>query len=197
MKDSKNSIVALSAARRVLTKLKSPFLCLASELPPNALSQASLIAKKISREVEDLTGGRFSLSKDQNLGGYDEEMMRCLKLRMYDHQCGQYTWLSLAQVRVLGPERACCYCFEPQNLEQIGGKIEIQKFVLHRSHQKAYFGNRNSIGDITDVYEFICIRCKSMSYDAPFTRFVSDSPDTNGCPCCEQKLRDQIPCVSR
>lgn len=193
MEDSKTNIVALNAAQRVLAKLKSPFLCLASELPTNPPSHASLIKMKISRQIEDLSDGRFSLASDQNLDGYDEEMMRCLKLRMFDHNCRHYSWLSLTQLRVLGPERACCYCFEPQNLEQIGGKIEIQKFVLHRSHQKTYFGNRNSIGDISDVYDFICIRCRSLSYDAPFTWFLRDSPGTNACPCCEQRLRDQAP----
>lgn len=190
MEDSKNSIVTLNAAQRVLARLKSPLLYLASELPTRPPSHTSLVTKKISKEVEDLSGGRFSLANEQNFDGYDVDMMRCLKLRMVDHQCRQYSWLSLSQLRVLGPDRACCYCYEPQNFEQIGGKIEIQKFVLHRSHQKAYFGNRNIIGHINDVYEFICIRCRSMTYDTPFTWFLRDSPGTNGCPCCEQRLKN-------
>ena len=189
MEDSKTNIVTNNAARRVLTQLKSPLLYLASELPTNPPSQASIMARRISREVEKLSDCRFSLANGQNLHGYDADAIRYTKLRMVDHRCSQYVWLSLAQLQALGPNRACCHCFEPQNLDHIGGKAEIQKFVLQRSLQKTYFSHQNNVGDISDVYEFICITCKSLTYDAPFTWFLRDSPGTNACPCCQNRLQ--------
>lgn len=178
-----------NAARRLLNRLKSPFLSIASDSCPQ--SPRSLVSRRIGREIENLFGGRFSLANNQNFNTNDEELLRYSKLRIYDHRCEKYFWMSIAQLQALGPDRACCHCADPVSLDQIGGKIEIQQYVLRRSLNNVYFGNRNLIGDMTDIYDFICIRCKCTTYEAPFVWFLRDSPGTNACPCCEQRMKEK------
>lgn len=182
-----------STAKRLLERLNSPFLFLASDLenPKNPHTPVSVLSRQNAQEIEGFSGGRLAFSDDSASKFEDQGLQRFRKRRIYDHQCGKYFWMTAAKIKAVGPDRACPHCNEPQSLDEIGGKTEIQQFVLQRSQQMAFFGNRNHIGDITDVYDFHCIRCKGMPYEAPFIWFLRDSPGTNACPCCAQRLKEQ------
>jgi hypothetical protein len=178
------------SAKRLLDKLKSPYLVQASQLykPQKPLPPISLPARQIAREIDSLSGGRLALSQDFS----SKEELRFLqsrKLRIFDEQCGRFFFMSLAKIRAVGADKSCVHCNTPAELEEIGGKVDIQQFVLQRSKFNTYFGRKNRIGDITDIYQFTCIRCQSFHYDAPFIWFLRDSPGTNACPRCERRFQ--------
>lgn len=182
-----------STAKRLLERLNSPFLFLASDLEnlKKPHTPVSVLSKQIAKEVERFSGGRLALSTDPAPRVESLGLLRFSKLRIYDHRCGNNFRMTVAKMKAVGPDKACPHCNEPRSLDEIGSKAEIQQFVLQRSQNMAFFGNRNRIGDIADVYDFHCIRCKGMPYEAPFNWFLRDSPGTNACPCCAQRLKNQ------
>ena len=195
----------LSPAERLLDKLKSPLLSLASNLPPkqNPQSHFSLVKRQISQEIEGLSGGRFTLAKGQKFCYEIPDQYTPLKLVC--HECQQYSWVTIGQLSAYidNPQKCCCYCEEPLSLEHIGPTLpDVQRFVEVRSGGKTFFSMSNTIlgGDLSDIYAFNCLNpCRGLLYDTPFIWFLRDSKpvksisgftseQTCGCPCCTDKL---------
>jgi hypothetical protein len=179
-------------ARRLLDRLKSPALFIASEIPLTQTPQSPLSLKTgpIAMEVENLSGGRFSLAKGQEIPDPNHEYYQYRLLKVLDHVCGHYSWVSISQMKVLGPE-ICAYCFEPLSLEHIGSKTDIKDFLLARTHGKVFFSQRNTVeyADLSDLFALNCIPCGGRGFESPLT-WVIDTPWA-GCPCCETKFRSQ------
>ena len=199
MKSSKT----LNKAQRLLERLNSPFLHIASELPPKTQKpyshrhESPLV--KVKEAIETLSSGRFSLARDQS----DAEDLpgRYVPLKMVCHVCQNYSWVTIGQLSAYesSPEKCCCYCEEPLSLEHIGSTIaEIQRFVEVRSGGKTRFSQNNSIlgADLTDVFTFNCLMpCRGLLYDSPMIWFIQESKPlksfcefkaemTCGCPAC-------------
>jgi len=189
-------------AERLLERLKSPLLHIASKLPlntktPHSHRHVTPGVRHLATKVENLSGGRFVLARDQQIN--IKEMTNFTRLKIYDSECGHCSWLSQALMNALSrqPDRWCCICGDPLSLEHIGNgdKTSIQRFVEIRSGGKAFFSWRNSIegSDMTDIFIFNCLICETQLYETPFIWFLRDSKpgdsiETCGCPCCEQKL---------
>ena len=63
-----------SKAKRLLDRLKLPSLQLGSKMPPSTSTPRPHLSetwRRVAEEVEDLSGGRFSLANDQN--DFDQE----------------------------------------------------------------------------------------------------------------------------
>jgi len=190
-------------AERLLERLKSPLLHIASKLPqntknPHSHRHVTLSVRQLSAKVENLSGGRFVLAKDQQINF--QGLTRSTRLKIYDAECGHCSWFSQAQMETyaLQLNRWCCFCGNPISFEHIGNgdKAAIQRFVEIRSSGATFFSWRNTIigFDMSDIFIFNCIICGGLSYEAPFLWFLRDSKpgastETCGCPCCEQKLR--------
>ena len=179
-------------ARRLLDRLKSPALFIASEIPLTQTPQSPLSLKTgpIAMEVENLSGGLFSLAKGQEIPDPNHEYYQYCLLKVLDHKCGHYSYVSINQMKVLGPE-SCAYCSKPLSLEHIGSKTEIQEFILARTNRRVFFSQRNSIeyADLSDIFALNCIPCGGRGFESPLT-WVLDTPWA-GCPCCETKFRSQ------
>jgi hypothetical protein len=178
--------------KRLLGKLNSPLLFIASELlqPKNPQSSLSVKTRSIAVEVESLSKGRFSLTQDQELPDPEDEYYRYRLLKLRDRVCGHVSYVSLIQLKLLGPE-SCAYCFKPLSLEHIGSKTEIQEYLLARTNQRVFFSQRNSIedADLSDIFALNCIPCGGRGFESPLT-WVIDTP-WSGCPCCEAEFRSQ------
>lgn len=178
----KNSTSRPSSARRLLKRLKSPLLFIASQLTPQSTSSTPLVLTRYEaakKEIEQLSEGRLALAEKM----YEDDKR---PHRLYDHECGNYFWTSLARLRSIGASKACAYCNDPTSLNQIGGLFEIQRFVRQKSLGNAYLLHRNVLIEIDDIYDFYCARCR-LTYQAPFSRFVRFAPETNACPSCEAR----------
>jgi hypothetical protein len=189
MQESKNRHD--NPAKRLLDRLKSPMLFIASEIPLTQNPQSPLSQKTgpIALEVENLSGGRFSLAKDQELPDPNYEYYQDCVLKVLDHVCGHYSWVSINQMKVLN-SKSCAHCFKPLSLEHIGStKAEIQEYILE--NRKVFFSHRNSIeyADLSDVFYLNCLTCGGMAFESTLSR-VFDTPWA-GCPCCETKFRSQ------
>ena len=190
-------------AKRLLEKLKSPHLHLASQhltKNPKTHHSASLRARQMAEEVETLSRGRFTLARNQQLNV--DNWTRSTRLKMVHIGCQRESWVSLAQLEVFGgTEKCCCYCSEPLSLDHISADFDlssIQRFVEIRSGGKVRFSDKNSIEgfDIRDVFLFECLApCRRLEYDLPFIWFLRDSKpgnsreDTCGCPCCTARQK--------
>lgn len=191
-----------NAATRLMERLKSPLLQIASQLPstesPHSRISVSLrVRRQVAAEVEYLSVGRFSLANDQQ--SKDKEWTRHTRIKVVHHTCQRYSWLSLAQIEAYGgSKKCCCYCSEPLSLDHIGTDLSsIQRFTEIRSGGKVRFSDSNNLEevDLNDVFLFQCISpCRGLEYDLPFVWFLRDSKpgssfdDTCGCPCCNAKL---------
>ena len=201
---SKKSTCQLSTpidnkAVRLLERLKSPLLHIASKIPPQTRNphfhrHVSPDVKRLAAKVESLSGGRFVLAKDQHVD--IQRLTKFVRLKVYDVVCGQCSWVPLAtlEAEVHRLDRCCCCCGEPTSFKHIGDKA-VQRFVEIRSGGRTHFSWRNSTEnlDFSDIFVFNCLFCKGGPYDSPFTWFLRDSKPgestgTCGCPCCEQKL---------
>ncbi len=185
-------------ARRLLERLKSPFLHIASQLPstthtPHFHQHVSPDVRQLAAKVETLSGSRFILTRDQSIDV--KNLNKFALLKVYDIACGHSSWLSLAQMEADSSrlDRWCCYCGEPRSFRHIGDD-SVHRFVELRSGGRTFFSRRNETDgrDLTDIFLFNCLVCKGGHYDAPFTWFLRDSKpgssETCGCPCCEAKL---------
>lgn len=171
-----------NSARRLLERLNSPLLNIASQISPSPVSHSpgeSTNLRRAKNEFEQISGGRLVLA-EQHYHGDD------VSHRIFHIECGHYSWVSLRCLRVIGAQRACIYCSDPTSMNKIGGLAEVQRFVRHKSLNKAYLLHRNHVGEIDDIYDFYCVRCR-LTYQAPFTFFLRYAPETNGCPCCAER----------
>jgi hypothetical protein len=179
---------------RLLERLKSPLLHIASKIPQtrNPHSHFPHDMRPYAAQVEKLSGGRFSLARDQQLNSHD--WTRDTRLKLLDHVCLQYSWVSLTQLEQLGgSEKCCCYCGEPMSISHIGNDItSMQRFTQVRTGGRIFYNHRNKVenADIKDVFLFHCITpCKGLPYDSTF-REVLNTPNA-GCPCCEATDRTE------
>lgn len=202
-----------TTAQRLLERLKSPLLFLASQQPLNPKTPhphhrfASPAVKQIARAVESLSQGRYTLARDQEI--VDEELTHLSRVKIYDHLCGHYSWMTLAQMDAL-QERLktwCAYCAdEPISFRHIGNIDDVCRFVELRSGGKARFNPRNDIehNDFTDIFAFNCLSpsCKGMYFETSFAWFLHESkpltafPDfpfeqTCGCPACTDIVKQK------
>jgi len=195
-----------SAALRLLDKLKSPLLKLASQLPsttkPQPHRHLSPGMRQVATAIESLSGGRFSLARDQRDPGSDLSLLT--RLKIYDHKCGHCSWLTVGQMEGLQNhlDKWCAYCAaEPMSFQHIGDLTSVQRFVELRSGGKTFFSTNNEIehADFSDIMAFNCLHpCRGMLYHIPFNWFLVESapltvfesiPRTCGCPACTD---DQI-----
>ena len=188
-----------NVATRLLEKLRSPLLHIASKLPstqsPHPQITDSLRARRqVAVEIEYLSGGRFALARDQNLS--EEELTRYIPLKIVHHACQNYSWLSIAQLEALGGgEGCCCYCSdEPLSLCHIGHDLaSIQRYVEVRSYGQTRFSHLNCVdyADLSDIFIFQCLSssCSGLEYDAPFLWFLNTP--WWGCPSCKAKAYGQ------
>jgi hypothetical protein len=190
-------------AERLLERLKSPLLHIASKLPqntktPHSHPHVTPSVRQLAAKVENLSGGRFVLARDEQIN--IQKLTRFTRLKIYDTACGHVSWLSEAQMHSFSRQldRWCCLCGDPLSFEHIGNgdKTSIQRFVEIRSGGRVFFSWRNNIedSDMTNIFIFNCITCGGQGYETPFIWFLRDSKpgmstETNGCSCCEQKLR--------
>lgn len=196
-------------AQRLLDKMKSPLLSLASNLPQTQTphSHVSLVKRQISQEIEKLSEGRFSLAKGQKFCNETPDQYTLLKLVC--HECQQYSWVTIGQLSAYidNPQKCCCYCEEPLSLEHIGPTLpDVQRFVEVRSGGKTFFSMSNTIlgCDLSDIYAFNCLNpCRGLLYETPFIWFLRDSKpvksfsgftseQTCGCPCCTDRQIQKI-----
>jgi hypothetical protein len=196
-----------SAALRLLDKLKSPLLKLASQLPlttkPQPHRHLSPGMRQVATAIESLSGGRFSLAREQR--DPESDLSLLTRLKVYDHTCGHYSWLTVGQMDALQNrlDKWCAYCAEePMSFQHIGGISDCQRFVELRSGGRTHFNPRNIIddADFTDIMKFNCLAstCKGLFYEIPFSWFLYESkplssfPDlpiehTCGCPACTDR----------
>lgn len=192
-----------SKAKRLLDRLKLPSLQLGPKMPPSTLTprpHLSLAWRRVAQEVEDLSGGRFSLAKDQN--SFDLEPRHDMLFKVYDHKegCGHYSWLTMPLMTSIKQlDRWCCYCSEPMSFSHIGPSLaDCQHLVGIRSGNAVHYNWRNSVeGCLTDVKEFFCFKPEHGWYCTPFTWYLEESkpissflgpPPTNACPHCTEEL---------
>ncbi len=195
-----------NSAKRLLDNLKNPALLLASELPPKNSKPHPHLSEtwhRVVQEVERLSGGRYSVTKDQNK--FDVEPEHDTLIKVYDHKegCGHFSWLSLLQMTKMNKlDQWCCYCSEPLSFKHIGPDlVDVQRFVETRSGGKTFFSTSNELegASLCDVVSLNCLApsCKGMHYSTTFAWFLNESepaptflspPPTCGCPACTEAL---------
>jgi hypothetical protein len=133
--------------------------------------------KRAEQRLRSASAGMISLHE----GGYRGDQSWHW---MQDLRCGHVFLASVREIVLDGAERACPFCYPPQNLSRFGSVEAVQELSLQLSHGNVLFAAENDLRGADDYYDFLCdlvgIRCQQT-----FHAFVKNC--VQGCPECAFK----------
>jgi hypothetical protein len=135
-------------------------------------------------QVYDRAGGQICL-----YGPHYFDRWR--RLWVQHTRCGNWFWVSVAELIEGGHAGACPHCNPVTDLSRFGTIENLRQLVYSRG-QLAVEIFTNYLGSSRKRYIFFC-RAHRRLYLARFDDFLRNAGGTNGCPDCEARMRSVGP----